>query len=64
MGYDIRLEGPRLIVSPDPYAGATIPLEITGRELDLASFASLGRRPRGVARRRRAAPSPESSAGG
>ena len=40
MGYDIHLAGRRLVVSPDPYAGATILLEITGRELDLASFAS------------------------
>ena len=40
MGYDIHLAGSRLVVSPDPYAGATILLEITGRELDLASFAS------------------------
>ena len=40
MGYDIRLEGARLIVSPDPYLGATIPLEVTGRELDLGSWAS------------------------
>ena len=40
MGYEIRLEGTCLVVSPDPYAGATIPLEITGRELDLAAFAS------------------------
>jgi len=40
MGYDIHFADSRLVVSPDPYAGATIPLEITGRELDLASFAS------------------------
>jgi len=40
MGYDIRLAGARLIVSPDPYLGATIPLEVTGRELDLGSWAS------------------------
>ena len=40
MGYDIHLAGRRLVVSPDPYAGASILLEITGRELDLASFAS------------------------
>jgi hypothetical protein len=40
MGYDIRLEGPRLIVAPDPYAGATFNIEIAGRELP-ASFASV-----------------------
>ena len=41
MGYEIRLDSRGLTVSPDPYAGATIPLEIAGRELDLAAFASL-----------------------
>ena len=40
MGYEIHLQGRRLVVSPDPYAGATISLEITARELDLAAFAS------------------------
>jgi hypothetical protein len=40
MGYEIHLHGDRLVVAPDPYAGATFRLEITGRELDVASFAS------------------------
>jgi hypothetical protein len=40
MGYDIRRDGTRLVISPDPYAGASIALEIAGRELDVASFAS------------------------
>jgi hypothetical protein len=40
MGYDIRRDGPRLVITPDPYAGASIALEISGRELDVAAFAS------------------------
>jgi len=40
MGYDIRREGPRLIIVPDPYAGGAFDIEITGREL-ASSFASV-----------------------
>lgn len=40
MGYEIRLEGPRLVIAPDPYAGGVFDIEITGREL-VASFASV-----------------------
>jgi hypothetical protein len=40
MGYDIRLEGTRLIVSPDPFEGGTFDLAIMGREL-ASSFASV-----------------------
>jgi hypothetical protein len=40
MGYEIRLEGTRLVIAPDPYAGAVFEVEITGREL-AASFASV-----------------------
>jgi hypothetical protein len=40
MGYEIRREGPRLIIAPDPYAGGAFDLEISGREL-ASSFASV-----------------------
>jgi hypothetical protein len=40
MGYDIRLEGPRLVVSPDPFDGASFEIAVTGREL-ASSFASV-----------------------
>jgi hypothetical protein len=40
MGYDIRLEGPRLIIGPDPFDGAAFAIEIAGRDL-AASFASV-----------------------
>jgi hypothetical protein len=40
MGYDIRLEGTRLTVSPDPFNGGTFEIAITGRLL-AASFASV-----------------------
>ncbi len=40
MGYDIRLDGTRLIVTPDPYLGAEIPIEITGRVLDVEAAVS------------------------
>jgi hypothetical protein len=40
MGYDIRLEGPRLVVAPDPFGGGIFSLEIAGRELP-SSFASV-----------------------
>jgi hypothetical protein len=40
MGYEIRLEGPRLVIAPDPYAGGVFEIEITGREL-AAAFASV-----------------------
>ena len=40
MGYDIRLEGPRLFIAPDPFGGGVFDIEITGREL-ASSFASV-----------------------
>jgi hypothetical protein len=40
MGYDIRLHGPRLVITPDPYAGGAFDIEIAGREL-AASFTSV-----------------------
>lgn len=40
MGYDIRLEGPRLLIAPDPFAGGVFDIEIAGREL-ASSFASV-----------------------
>jgi hypothetical protein len=40
MGYDIRLEGSRLVIAPDPFAGASFPIEIAGRELP-SSFTSV-----------------------
>jgi len=40
MGYDIRVEGPRLIIAPDPFAGGVFDIEIAGREL-ASSFASV-----------------------
>jgi hypothetical protein len=40
MGYDIRLHGPRLVITPDPYAGGAFDIEIAGREL-ASSFTSV-----------------------
>jgi hypothetical protein len=40
MGYEISLEAQRLIITPDPYAGSTFAIEISGREL-AASFPSI-----------------------
>lgn len=40
MGYDIRMDGTRLTISPDPFEGATFEISITGREL-AASFTSV-----------------------
>ncbi|HZI80205.1 MAG TPA: DUF3891 family protein [Vicinamibacterales bacterium] len=40
MGYDITLEGTRLLVSPDPFKGATFDISIEGREL-ASAFASV-----------------------
>jgi hypothetical protein len=40
MGYEIRLEGARLVVAPDPFEGESFEVEITGREL-AASFPSV-----------------------
>jgi hypothetical protein len=34
--YRVRLDGSRLLVSPDPFAGRSIPIEITARTLDSA----------------------------
>jgi hypothetical protein len=40
MGYDIRLDGSRLVIAPDPFDGASFDLDITGREL-ASSFRSV-----------------------
>jgi hypothetical protein len=40
MGYEVRLEGSRLVIAPDPFEGASFDIEIAGRELP-SSFASL-----------------------
>jgi hypothetical protein len=40
MGYDIRLQGARLTISPDPFEGGAFDIAITGREL-ASSFASV-----------------------
>jgi len=40
MGHDLRLDGSRLIVTPDPFAGAEVGLEVTARELATTAFAS------------------------
>lgn len=47
-----RLLGSRLIVDPDPFGGATVPLDVAARELPDAAFAS----PADAARRFAAAP--------
>lgn len=39
-GYALRLEGSRLIFTPDPFDGETIPLEVPYRELPARVFAS------------------------
>ena len=36
MGYDIRLEGWRLVITPDPFEGESFDIEITGRKLPLS----------------------------
>ena len=40
MGYHLRFDSVRLVITPDPYAGAVVPLEISGRELTITTFAS------------------------
>ena len=40
MGYDIRLHGPRLVITPDPSAGGAFDIAIAGREL-ASSFTSV-----------------------
>jgi hypothetical protein len=39
-GYAMRLEGTTLLLSPDPFGGRTIEIEIEAREVDDRSFAS------------------------
>ena len=39
-GYVIRMEGERLVVTPDPFAGREWPIDITARELPNRSFSS------------------------
>jgi hypothetical protein len=40
MGYDLRLDGSRLVVTPDPFAGAEVALQIIARELATTVFGS------------------------
>lgn len=39
-GYALRVEGTTLVVTPDPFEGRTIPLEVPWRELPARTFAS------------------------
>ena len=39
-GYVIRLQGERLVVTPDPFEGRDLPIEITARALPRRAFAS------------------------
>lgn len=39
-GYAMRLQGTSLVVTPDPFEGRTIAIEIDAREIDHQSFAS------------------------
>jgi len=39
-GYEIRFDGTRLAIAPDPFGGAEIPIEIAGRELPNRAFTS------------------------
>ena len=39
-GYAIRLDGPRLTITPDPFEGREVPLEVTARELPNRTFQS------------------------
>jgi hypothetical protein len=40
MGYDIVLREMRLVVTPDPFAGTRVPLEVQGRAIASTTFAS------------------------
>jgi len=39
-GYEVRLEGPRVLVTPDPFGGATVSLEVRAREMLDRPFAT------------------------
>jgi hypothetical protein len=39
-GHAIRFDGERLVITPDPFAGASVPLEISGREIPNGPFHS------------------------
>lgn len=39
-GYTVQFDGGRVIITPDPFAGAEVPLEIAARELPDRSFRS------------------------
>jgi len=39
-GYAIHLDGPRLAITPDPFEGREVPLEVTARELPNRTFQS------------------------
>lgn len=40
-GWVVRLDGSRLTVSPDPFAGSSVPLEVAARRLPNGPFASV-----------------------
>jgi hypothetical protein len=39
-GYAIRLDGTRLTITPDPFEGREVPLEVVARELPNRTFRS------------------------
>jgi hypothetical protein len=39
-GYQVRLDGSRVLVTPDPFDGATVPLEVRAREMVDRPFAT------------------------
>jgi hypothetical protein len=39
-GFTVRLEGNRLVITPDPYGGRVVPFEVIARELPRRPFAS------------------------
>jgi len=39
-GYTLRLEGGRLLITPDPFGGATVELEVPAREMPGTAFSS------------------------
>jgi hypothetical protein len=40
LGYTATIDGPDLVISPDPFDGATIPLRVIGRRIAARSYAS------------------------
>ena len=51
-GYELRLEGSRLLVSPDPFAGQEVALEVVARALPRQPFSSQGEAERAFAEAR------------